>query len=162
MRARRAALAAIAALAWTVAATPALAQATSSPETGLRDEALDQQTREVATQLRCPVCQGMSVEDSPTELAQQMRALVREQLEAGRSPEEVKAYFVGKYGEWILLKPKAHGFNLLVYLLPWLALAAGLAVIVFALKRWTGRPDEDAALDDDETATTTTTAATRG
>jgi cytochrome c-type biogenesis protein CcmH len=77
------------------------------------------------------------VEDSPTELARQMRAVVREQLAAGRSPDDVRAYFVDKYGEWILLQPKASGFNLLVYVLPWLAVLAGMTVIVLAVRRWT-------------------------
>ena len=79
---------------------------------------LERQTSQVASGLRCPVCQGVSVEDSPTELARQMRAVVREQLAAGRTPDEVRAYFVDKYGEWILLEPKASGFNLVVYVLP--------------------------------------------
>ncbi len=77
----------------------------------------------VASQLRCPVCQGESIQESPAELAKEMRQVVREQLAAGRSSEEVKAYFVSKYGEWILLEPKAHGANLTVYLLPFVHVA---------------------------------------
>ena len=101
------------------------------------DADLERRTSEIASGLRCPVCQGVSVEDSPTELATQMRGVVREQLAAGRTPDEVRAYFVDKYGEWILLEPKANGFNLIVYILPWLAMLAGLAVIVLAVRRWT-------------------------
>jgi cytochrome c-type biogenesis protein CcmH len=101
------------------------------------DTALDERTRRVAAQLRCPVCQGLSLADSPSELALEMKDVVREQLAAGRTPEEVKAYFVAKYGEWILLEPPAQGVNLLAYLLPALALAAGLVVIAIALRRWT-------------------------
>jgi cytochrome c-type biogenesis protein CcmH len=66
-----------------------------------------------------------------------MRATVRDQLAAGRTPDEVRQYFVDRYGEWILLEPKASGFNLLVYVLPWLALLAGLTFIVLAVRRWT-------------------------
>lgn len=107
---------------------------------------LERRTSEVASELRCPVCQGVSVEDSPTELARQMRAVVRDQLAAGRTPDQVRQYFVEKYGEWILLEPKASGFNLLVYVLPWLAMLAGLAVIVFAVRRWThAAPADEAA-----------------
>ena len=98
---------------------------------------LERRTSEIASQLRCPVCQGVSVEDSPTELARQMRAVVRDQLAAGRSPNQVRQYFVDKYGEWVLLEPRASGFNLVVYVLPWLALLGGLAVIAFAVRRWT-------------------------
>ncbi len=98
--------------------------------------ALEQRTSAVASQLRCPVCQGLSIQDSPSELAQQMRSVVRDQLGAGRTPEEVKAYFVAKYGEWILLEPEARGFNIVVYLLPVVAVLAGAAAIVLAVRRW--------------------------
>lgn len=105
---------------------------------GTGDEALiERQTREVATQLRCPVCQGLSLQDSPTELAREMKAVVREQLASGKSPQEVKAYFISKYGEWILLEPTPTGFNLAVYLLPLLALLGGGVVVAVAVRRWT-------------------------
>lgn len=100
------------------------------------DSALERATRAVASQLRCPVCQGLSIEDSPSELSQQMRAVVREQLRAGQSPESVKRYFVSKYGEWILLSPPAHGVNTLVYALPLLALVAGAALVTVVVRRW--------------------------
>lgn len=101
------------------------------------DAAVEAMTREVASQLRCPVCQGLSIEDSPTELAQEMRDVIRDQLAAGKTPEEVRAYFVSKYGEWVLLEPKPEGFNLAVYFLPVVALFAGGGVIVAAVRRWT-------------------------
>ena len=112
------------------AATPAAGQG-ATPKISLspNDSALDALTTTVASELRCPVCQGLSIQASPSELSQQMRALVKEQLAAGKSPEEVKAYFVSKYGEWILLSPPAHGFNITVYALPALLLVAGIAGI---------------------------------
>lgn len=105
------------------------------------DSLLEARTSEVASQLRCPVCQGLSIQESPSDLSQQMRAIVRDQLKAGRTPEEVKAYFVSKYGEWILLEPKPRGFNLLVYALPALLVLGGLGVIVVAVRKWTRSPD---------------------
>jgi cytochrome c-type biogenesis protein CcmH len=101
------------------------------------DSALDALTTTVASELRCPVCQGLSIQASPSELSQQMRALVKEQLASGKSPDDVKAYFVSKYGEWILLSPPAHGFNITVYALPALLLVAGVAGIGLLVKRWT-------------------------
>lgn len=98
----------------------------------------------MASELRCPVCQGESIQDSPAELAQEMKAIVREQLVAGRSPDEVKSYFVEKYGEWILLRPKAHGWNVIVYALPIAALLLGVAVIARATRRWSARDDTNA------------------
>jgi cytochrome c-type biogenesis protein CcmH len=97
---------------------------------------LEQRTSAVAAHLRCPVCQGLSIQDSPSELAQQMRGVVRDQLAAGRTPEEVKQYFIEKYGEWILLEPEAHGFNMLVYILPVAAVIVGALVVALAVRRW--------------------------
>ena len=118
-----------------VPAPPAMSAAAEST--------LDANTRAVASQLRCPVCQGLSLQDSPSELAQQMRGLVREQLAAGNSPDEVKSYFVARYGEWILMAPEKHGFNWIVYALPLLVLAGGAWVLVVALRRWTVTDQSD-------------------
>ena len=115
------------ALAWAVQATPA-------PAPQPYDSALEARTKEVASVLRCPVCQGLSIQDSPSELSLQMKDVVRQQLSEGKSPEEVKAYFVSKYGEWILLEPKASGANLLVYLLP-IALVLGGGVFIWVMVR---------------------------
>ena len=100
------------------------------------DSALERLTTAVASELRCPVCQGLSLQASPSELAQQMRGLVKEQLASGKTPDQVKAYFVSKYGEWILLAPKAQGFNLLVYLLPALVVVGGGAFVYVMVRRW--------------------------
>ena len=94
---------------------------------------------EVAVQLRCVVCQNLSVADSPSEMASQMRGIIRERLAAGESPAEVQRYFVERYGEWILLSPPRHGFNLLVWLVPLGAVLAGLAAAAMLIRRWTRR-----------------------
>ncbi|MFW6202056.1 MAG: cytochrome c-type biogenesis protein [Gemmatimonadota bacterium] len=99
-------------------------------------EELEAMTREVSSELRCVVCQGVSIEDSPSELAREMKDVVRDQLAAGRTPDQVKQYFVDTYGEWILLEPEPTGFNLAVYLLPVLALVAGAVILFMALRRW--------------------------
>jgi cytochrome c-type biogenesis protein CcmH len=66
-----------------------------------------------------------------------MRAVVRDQLRAGRTPDEVKQYFVSKYGEWILLEPEMKGLNVLLYVFPVLLVVGGLALVVILVKRWT-------------------------
>lgn len=101
--------------------------------------AAEQQVQDVAAQLRCVVCQNLSVADSPSEMASQMRAIVRERLEAGEAPEQVVQYFVDRYGEWILLSPRRQGFNLLVWVMPAVAVAVGLALVGVVLARWTRR-----------------------
>src|SRR6266852_2170250 len=89
---------------------------------------LDDRTRAVAAELRCVVCQNLSVADSPSEMAQQMKGIIREQLQAGRTPAEIKSYFVSKYGEWVLLAPTTKGFSLVVWVLPFIALFIGLGL----------------------------------
>ena len=98
---------------------------------------LERDTRQLASELRCPVCQGLSLQDSPSELSQEMRAIISDQLQAGKSVEEVKQYFVAKYGEWILLSPAPHGFNLTVYIAPVVLLLGGAAFLFFTARRWT-------------------------
>jgi cytochrome c-type biogenesis protein CcmH len=115
-------------LGWTAAAT---AQSYSS------DDPLKERTHAIAAQLRCPVCQGLSLADSQSELSLQMRGVITEQLRAGKTDQQVIDYFVAKYGEWILLEPKARGFNLIAYFLPLIMLAAGMAVIYVSVRKWT-------------------------
>jgi cytochrome c-type biogenesis protein CcmH len=113
--------------------TPGRAQ-----ESELSEAELDQLSAEVAAQLRCPVCRNQSVLESSSGLAREMQSVVRDRLAAGETPEEVRAYFVGRYGDWILLKPEPKGINLLVYLLPAAALLFGGVVLYYRIKRWTG------------------------
>ena len=96
----------------------------------------DEQVREIASHLRCVVCQNLSVADSPSETASQMRQIIRERLAKGESREQVFDYFVSKYGEWILLSPPRRGFNLLVWGLPFAGVLAGFVTIVVIARRW--------------------------
>lgn len=98
---------------------------------------IDDRTREISTELRCVVCQNLSVADSPSEMAQQMRAIVREQVQAGKSTDEIKEFFVSKYGEWVLLRPKTTGFSALLWILPYVALGIGLLAAFWFIRRWT-------------------------
>lgn len=100
----------------------------------LSGAALDQATEEVASLMRCPVCQGLSVADSPASSAVDLKAEVRRQLAAGYTRDQVLANFERSYGEFIRLEPKAVGFNWLVWLLPVLALLLGALVIYFQLR----------------------------
>ena len=99
----------------------------------------------IAADLRCVVCQSLSVADSPSETASQMRGVIRERLAAGETPEQVKAYFVDKYGLWILLSPPRQGFNLLVWVVPFVGLGLGLILVLIVVRRWSRRPAAPAA-----------------
>lgn len=122
-----------------------MSQAQSAPRTVSQEAAeadLEARTTAVASTLRCPVCQGESIQDSPADLAQDMRSLVREQLREGKTPEEVKAYFVGRYGEWILLEPRMTGLNILLYVFPVLLVVGGLAFVVVLVRKWSAAQPE--------------------
>ena len=110
---------------------------------------LEDRTRAIANELRCVVCQNLSVADSPSEMAQQMRGIIREQLQAGKSPQEIKNYFVSKYGEWVLLAPTTKGFSLLVWVLPFVALFVGLTLGLWLLYRWSRKTRKSPAVSVD-------------
>ncbi len=101
----------------------------------LAGPALEAGTEEVAALLRCPVCQGLSVADSPSAMAQNMKTEVRVLLARGFSSDQVLAYFESSYGEFVRLKPPLRGVNWLVWLGPLFGLLAGGAVVVLALRR---------------------------
>ncbi len=96
---------------------------------------LEDQTLRLAAELRCPVCQNLSVADSPSEMATQMRELIHEKLKNGESAEQVRTYFVSRYGEWVLLAPTRQGFNWLAWLLPFVAILGGGGIIVVTIRR---------------------------
>ena len=113
------ALLALAALAVVVAVRPGLA-----PSAADRAETL-------ARELRCPDCQGLSVADSPTSSAQEIRRQIDELLAGGASDEAVRDHFVARYGDWILLAPSSP----LPWLVPFVVVVAGAAGLVVWLAR---------------------------
>ncbi len=117
-------------------ASPPSAQEAGAVQEEELDPALEAQVRVLAAKLRCPTCRALSVLDSPSGMAQEMRGLIREQLRSGKTAAEVEAYFVERYGEWILLQPKAEGFNWTVWLLPVILLLGGLAFVFLTARRW--------------------------
>ena len=131
------ALAVTGAIAWSVLRAPA--------------PSLDARTRELESRIRCPVCQGLSIADSPALLAQQMRTVVREQLASGATDSAVLAYFMARYGEWILLEPSPDGPGTLLWLAPAALLLAGGALVALRAARPatppTGGADAGSELD---------------
>lgn len=101
-----------------------------------RQQTLDQRVQAVASQLKCPICQGESVADSPSLLAQQMRGIIRQQLQEGKSEQEIIQYFARSYGEQIVWSPPWQGFSLLAWLVPISLLLAGIVLIYFILRDW--------------------------
>src|SRR5574337_1306371 len=96
---------------------------------------LEERTLRLAAELRCPVCQNLSVADSPSEMATQMREVIHDKLKNGESPDQIRSYFVSRYGEWILLSPARRGFNWVAWLLPFVAILGGGGIIVLTIRR---------------------------
>ena len=91
----------------------------------LSGDRLKATTKEVASLVRCPVCQGLSVWDSPATMAVSMKHEVRELLAKGYDQDQILRYFENSYGEFVVLAPRKHGIALLVWLLPVVLLIAG-------------------------------------
>lgn len=143
------ALAVAAALAMSLIASQPVAAPSSAPSApvpaGPKVPVSEETVHDVAAQLRCVVCQSLSVADSPSEIAHEMKGIIRKRLAAGETPEQVRAYFVEKYGTWILLAPPRQGFNLLVWVVPFAGIGLGLVLIFVVLRRWSRRPAAAAA-----------------
>jgi cytochrome c-type biogenesis protein CcmH len=105
----------------------------------------------IASELRCPVCQGLSVADSPSPTAKAIYDDVRRRVDAGESDGSIRAFYVGRYGQWILLRPETSGMGALVWILPVAALLLGAGGLALAFRRWRREPvlgatDADRAL----------------
>jgi len=119
----------------TAATGPGAAQAAQVEET-----ALDDQVREIAKTLRCAICQTENIWESQSVLAAQMRQIIRDRLQQGESPEQIKAYFLSRYGDYILMKPRARGWNWLIWAGPFVLLLLGGLLLSRTLSRWTAPP----------------------
>ena len=84
----------------------------------------------IAAELRCPVCQGLSVQDSPSETARAMKELIATRIAEGRTDDEIRAEFRRSYGDWILLSPPLLSPGGLVWLAPLAAIAAGALLAI--------------------------------
>ncbi|WP_419948037.1 cytochrome c-type biogenesis protein [Candidatus Palauibacter sp.] len=106
---------------------------------------VDAQTAEIGATLRCPICRQQSVAESSSRIAREMQGVIRTMLMDGRSAEEIEAYFVEAYGPWILLRPRAEGINLFVYIGPAVAFALGGWLVARRIRRRREEDEEDPA-----------------
>ncbi len=119
------------------------------------EDMYSERTLRLARQIHCPICAGESIADSQTELARQMRGIIEEKVEAGESDQEIRDYFVARYGESILFEPPKSGFRLGLWWMPVIVVALGAAVVVSFVRERTraprpalpAGPDEDAELE---------------
>ena len=109
-------------------AAPAAAQL-SQPDQPLPDAAQEAKAKALMAELRCLTCQNQTILDSNAPQAETMRAEVRQQISEGRQPEEIRAYFVDRYGDWVSFVPPARPDTALLWGAPLLLLAVGLALV---------------------------------
>jgi cytochrome c-type biogenesis protein CcmH len=105
------------------------------PDEILDDPNLERRARAISADLRCVVCRNESIDESNAELARDMRLMVRERLVAGDSDARVVAYLVDRYGEYILLRPRGDGVNLILWISAPLLLIVALCIAGMALRR---------------------------
>jgi cytochrome c-type biogenesis protein CcmH len=96
----------------------------------------DDQVNAIASQLYCPVCENTPLDVCPTTACAQWRELIRQKLIEGKSPQEIKDYFVEYYGARVLGAPPAAGFYWLAYVVPPIIILAGAYVLVRAFLSW--------------------------
>ncbi len=95
----------------------------------------DTEVRNIAKKLQCPVCDGTSVADSPSPVAEGMRETIRAQLAEGATEKEILDFFVARYDAGVLRNPPAGGWFSAIYWVPAIALIAGLGFILLAVRR---------------------------
>ncbi|HEY2707654.1 MAG TPA: cytochrome c-type biogenesis protein [Caulobacteraceae bacterium] len=124
-----------------------LGAAAADPADRLADPAKETRARELFRDVRCLVCQSQSIDESDAPLAHDLRQLVREQVSAGRSDDQIRDFLVSRYGQFVLLSPKASLGNAVLWLGPLLVVVVGAGVL-FSRRA----ANETAALDDQEEA----------
>ena len=129
-----------------LAASPALAV---QPDEMLADPALEARARAISHDLRCPVCQGESIDDSNAPISRDLRLLVRERLIAGDSDAEVVDFIVARYGEFVLFNPRPSGSGLILWLAGPAMLIAGGALAFVVTRR---KPKAENELTEEEKA----------
>jgi cytochrome c-type biogenesis protein CcmH len=124
--------------------------AASDPSERLSDPAQEARARALFREVRCLVCQNESIDDSTASLAHDLRQVIREQVSAGRSDAEIRAFLVARYGEFALLKPAVSAPNAALWGAPVLVLLVGAGLLALRLRERpvaaTLSPEEEARL----------------
>ena len=127
-------------------ASPAFAV---QPDEVLPDPVLEARAREISKNLRCPVCQGETIDDSSAPISRDLRLVVRERLVAGDSDAAVVDYVVARYGEFVLFNPRADGSGLVLWLAGPAMLLAGLGIAYATTRKRATAPEAEALTEAD-------------
>ena len=129
-------------------ASPTLA---IQPDEILQDNGLEQRARVISKELRCLVCQNQSIDDSDAPLARDLRLLVRERLQTGEKNEEVIAFIVDRYGDFVLLRPPVKASTIALWISPLALLLLGFFLLLtWFRKHRKNVPDDIKPLSDQE------------
>jgi cytochrome c-type biogenesis protein CcmH len=116
-------------------AAPAVAQPASLADTQLRDPAKEAQAKALMATIRCVECQGQSVADSDAPIAGSMRALIRERIQSGETPGQVRKWLIGRYGDYITYDPPLEGVTWPLWAAPIFLLLIGIAIARASFRR---------------------------
>ena len=112
----------------------------------------EQRAQDLDHSLICPICPGETLDRSQVQLAKDMQAIIRVQIDEGRNDAEIRQFFVDRYGERVLASPPREGFHWLVWAAPPVGIALGLLALFWvtqAMARRPPEPQDDAESDDD-------------
>jgi cytochrome c-type biogenesis protein CcmH len=118
-----------------------LCGAAADPADRLANPAQEGRARQLFRDVRCLVCQSESIDESDAALAHDLRQLIRQQIAAGKSDDEIRAYLVSRYGQFVLLTPRASLGNAILWVGPLLVVATGAAVLLTRRRRMTADPE---------------------
>lgn len=132
-------------LLWLTLATAALIAGTAHGQAArpaAADPVLEAQMMDIAAELRCLVCQNQTIADSHAELATDLRQQIREQLQAGRSPDDVRRFMTDRYGDFVLYRPPVNERTALLWFGPAVLMLGGLIALIVVLRRRSRMPDD--------------------
>ncbi|WP_332065933.1 cytochrome c-type biogenesis protein [Bartonella sp. CB189] len=101
------------------------------PDEILKDKVLESRARDISSNLRCPVCQNQTIDDSDSPLARDLRILIRERLQMGDSNQQIIDFLIERYGEFILLKPPFNKMTCFLWLSPLVIMIFGISIVFF-------------------------------
>ena len=104
-------------------------------ENNVKTDYVTNKTREIGQNIRCLVCQNQSIDDSSSQIAQDLRILIKEKIETGSTDKEIYEYLSNRYGDYILLNPPLKTNTILLWFLPFIILILGLFLVMKILKK---------------------------
>ncbi len=125
-----------------------LGAAAADPADRLANPGQEARARALFRDVRCLVCQSQSIDESDAPLAHDLRQLIRQQVANGRTDDEIKRFLTSRYGQFVLLTPKASLGNAVLWIGPVLVVLAGAAALIVR----GGRPGAPASLTAEEEA----------